>query len=404
MNKTIPLYLLLLSALSLSLLSFEVQAVPSYARQTGMACSSCHTTFPELTAFGRTFKLTGYTQTNSGKVETDELSIGQLPPIAVMLQVNGTNSKASDPTSNVNLPSQLSLLLAGRITPDLGSFIQLTMEQGTGFAMDNADIRYAKQSANTIYGITLNNNPTVQDIWNSTPAWGYPWTGGAGVTSPIIADGLGQNVAGLGGYAKWANGLYTELSVYRDTNGFDAPAGGVIETARISNVAPYWRVAWEDSFNNGDTLMLGTYGMQVKLYDNDTAPVAGEDKYTDVAIDTQYEHPYANSSDMLSAHATYTNEKQTLGLSDPGMSPTLKSFRLDGTYHWEHKAAATLAYTHNTGNSGAYDDTAWTAQISYLPWQNTKYTLQYTGYTKLAGETNAVSDNDTLLLQAWLMW
>ena len=271
--------------------------------------------------------------------------------------------------------------------------------------MDNVDIRYAKQSADTVYGITLNNNPTVQDIWNSTPAWGYPWTWGAGVTSPIIADGLGQNVAGLGGYAKWSNGLYTELSLYRETNGFDAPAGGVVETAHISNVAPYWRVAWEDSLNNGDTLMLGTYGMQVKLYDNaDIAPVAGEDKYTDIAIDTQYEHPYANSDNMLSAHASYTNEKQTLGLSAPGTSPTLKSLRLDGTYHWGHKAATTLAYTHNNGNNGAYDDTAWTAQISYLPWQNTKYTLQYTDYTKLAGETNAVSDNNTVVIQAWLMW
>jgi len=35
-------------------------AVPSYARQTGMACSTCHTVFPELTPFGREFKLNGY--------------------------------------------------------------------------------------------------------------------------------------------------------------------------------------------------------------------------------------------------------------------------------------------------------------------------------------------------------
>ncbi|HXQ20342.1 MAG TPA: hypothetical protein VN812_01625, partial [Candidatus Acidoferrales bacterium] len=36
-------------------------AVPSFARQTGLACSSCHTTFPELNAFGRAFKMHGYT-------------------------------------------------------------------------------------------------------------------------------------------------------------------------------------------------------------------------------------------------------------------------------------------------------------------------------------------------------
>jgi len=25
-----------------------------------------------------------------------------------------------------------------------------------------------------VFGISANNNPTVNDVWNSTPAWGYP--------------------------------------------------------------------------------------------------------------------------------------------------------------------------------------------------------------------------------------
>ena len=28
-----------------------------------------------------------------------------------------------------------------------------------------------------ILGVTLNNNPTVQDVWNTTPAWGFPHSG-----------------------------------------------------------------------------------------------------------------------------------------------------------------------------------------------------------------------------------
>src|SRR6185369_6947809 len=35
-------------------------AVPSFARQTGMPCTACHTNFPLLTPFGRAFKLNGY--------------------------------------------------------------------------------------------------------------------------------------------------------------------------------------------------------------------------------------------------------------------------------------------------------------------------------------------------------
>src|SRR5215471_5068197 len=37
------------------------EALPSYARQTGQPCAACHTAFPELTPFGRRFKLSGYT-------------------------------------------------------------------------------------------------------------------------------------------------------------------------------------------------------------------------------------------------------------------------------------------------------------------------------------------------------
>ncbi|MDE2137674.1 MAG: hypothetical protein KGJ68_09575, partial [Gammaproteobacteria bacterium] len=44
-------------------------AVPSFARQTGMACEACHTVFPELTHFGRVFKANGYILSNVKQVQ-----------------------------------------------------------------------------------------------------------------------------------------------------------------------------------------------------------------------------------------------------------------------------------------------------------------------------------------------
>ena len=38
------------------------QAIPSFAAQTGMPCSACHIGFPQLTPFGRAFKMDGYVQ------------------------------------------------------------------------------------------------------------------------------------------------------------------------------------------------------------------------------------------------------------------------------------------------------------------------------------------------------
>jgi len=66
------LFLNLLAILGLVVIAAPIaHAVPSYSRQTGMACSSCHYAPPELTPFGRTFKLEGYTFTTKEQV-TDE--------------------------------------------------------------------------------------------------------------------------------------------------------------------------------------------------------------------------------------------------------------------------------------------------------------------------------------------
>src|SRR5579872_3172623 len=45
------------------------EALPSFARQTGQPCGTCHTDFPALTPYGRRFKLLGYT-TCGGKYRT----------------------------------------------------------------------------------------------------------------------------------------------------------------------------------------------------------------------------------------------------------------------------------------------------------------------------------------------
>ena len=49
------------------------QALPSFARQTGQPCGTCHTNFPGLTPFGRRFKLLGYT-TGGGLYQTTPFS------------------------------------------------------------------------------------------------------------------------------------------------------------------------------------------------------------------------------------------------------------------------------------------------------------------------------------------
>src|SRR5215470_8088977 len=102
-------------------------ALPLYARQTGQPCATCHTAFLELTPFGRRFKLGGYT-----------LGGGDWsgPPFAVLLQPTFTHTQVGQEGgaaphfgSNNNFAmQQASLFTGGRITENLGAFIQGTYD------------------------------------------------------------------------------------------------------------------------------------------------------------------------------------------------------------------------------------------------------------------------------------
>jgi hypothetical protein len=423
MSRSIAFHITLVIA-SFMMLS-EANAVPSFARQTGMACTSCHTVFPELTSFGRQFKMSGYTLTGIKQIESspaeNNLKINETMPLSVMLQIGLTHVNKAVPdtqNNNIQFPQQLSLFYAGEITENIGSFIQLTYDQESDkLNWDITDIRYATQRNNNTLGVTFNNGPTVQDVWNSTPAWGYPWAGSGsapGVTAnaTTFVEVLGQDSAGLGGYALWNNGIYTELTLYRSAHlGSTQPDISSVNT--IKGVAPYWRLAWQNQLPNGNYLMVGTYGMNGQLY---PSGISGPtDSYTDVAVDAQYEHSF--SEDLLSVHLNIQNENQTLDASSPGFSPTIKTVKLDGTYHWDSHATATLAFWTTTGDSGDYsaapfgyvgspDNRGVMAQASYLPWQNTKFTAQYTAYSKFDNlpSGRSAADFDTLFLQSWLMW
>ena len=162
------------AVLVIGLLPRRAVSLPLYARQTGQPCATCHTAFLELTPFGRRFKLGGYTLDGGD---------WKGPPFAVMLQPTFTNTQAAQPggaapgfgVNNNFVLQQASLFTGGKITDNLGAFIQGTYDGvAHRFAWDNTDIRVAKQvnvdGHTLLWGATVNNNPTVQDVWNTIPA------------------------------------------------------------------------------------------------------------------------------------------------------------------------------------------------------------------------------------------
>lgn len=436
----------------------QSHAVPSFARQTGMACQACHTVYPELTPFGRSFKLNGYQIDNLPQVQgitsskEYELLLNQVPPLSVMFQTSYTKTGKALPDSAVPganaqdgqllFPQQASLFYAGRVAPELGAFIQITYDSASGNVhWDNSEIRYAKQvtgAANGLtWGITMNNNPTVQDVWNSTPAWQTPFdqkSSAAPVPGAITQiDGLltGHGVAGLTGYLWWGNSVYGEIGFYRSSpqafsvNGLSGPldstAGGT-----LTNNAPYWRLAYEHQWNR-NSLSVGMYGMEAKISPTGQPIAASNDRFSDIALDGQYQ--YIDDEHIFSTQTTYIRERQhldgtfALGGSENATND-LKTFRLGGSYYYRRTFGGALGYFSTTGSSDALLYTAnptfgfannspnsngWIGELGYIPWQNVKLLLQYVAYQKFNGASSNydgsgrnAGDNNTLYLLGWL--
>ena len=426
-------------------------AVPSFARQTGMACEACHTVWPELNHFGRVFKANGYLLDNLKQVRgvtaqrEEILSLASLPPLSIMVQISDTqfskglpdadgtvNGRAQNGT--VGFPQQISLFYAGKIAPHGGAFVQLTYSNSSGsLGIDNTDIRFADLKVlpgdqSLIYGVSLNNNPTVQDLWNTTPAFGFPYATsgiGAGFGNKARIDGaLGQDVAGLTAYLFWNEALYGEIGLYRTARQghagpLDSTAGGNI----ISGTAPYWRLAYEHNWGR-HSLEGGLYGADFKILPGPTGQALGGpiDHFKDVAEDVQYE--YAGEQHLFSVLATRIHEKQTLDAAFPASAMNhendLTTIRAAATYYYKRKLGGTFGYFRTAGStdttyvgtaSGSPDTKGWIAEFNYVPWLNTKFSVQYTAYNKYAGLSNNydgagrdASDNNTLYILAWLSY
>ena len=417
------------------------QAVPSYARQTNLPCSSCHYMFPELQPFGRLFKLHGYTLVGADVIEAKDkndrttLSLLKIPPLSGMVQASFSKINKTLPgtqNNDIGFPEQLSFFFAGQVTPHLGAFVQFTYAiEGASFGWDLVDIRYSHQtsvgSRDLVLGATLNDNPTIQDVWNSTPVWGFPYAASSVVPEPaaaaLVDGGLEREVAGLGAYAFFDGRLYGEFDLYRS-----APQGGPhppdqTSSGIIKNMAPYWRVALQHEWGS-HYLEIGTFGLTGKLFPNGVSGLT--DKYTDIAFDLQTEHRMGNSK--VTGHGIWIHEKQDLEAtyeSGGSANPTnkLNTLRLNANCYFMEQWGLSLGYFSTTGDkdTGLYAQEAITgsrtgepntdgiiAELAFLPWLNTKFTLQYVIYSKFNGAKDdydgfgrKASDNNTIFLLSW---
>jgi hypothetical protein len=434
---------LLLSAVAI--FARAAHAIPAFAEQTGQPCAQCHVGAfgPQLKPYGRDFKLYGYTATDGEK---------HLPGFALTLQTGYTHT--TDPqaglvsmgykdNSNLVADQQVSVYFGGRLAKEAGGFVQVTYDgTAAAWAWDNLDLRYAHQTrvlgADSVLGLSLNNSPTVQDAWNSSPVWGFPYNGSSLAATPaasaLLDGGIGQQALGLTGYLLWNDALLGELGAYHMLNdallnhlGTGSHASGSPADV-YDGVLPYWRLSW---YHDTDDWMVqaGATGLAADRFPAGDRSSGQLDRLRDRALDFNLQRK-GNDDHYWSDHALLLHEDLHLdasaALGSAGApSLSLDVFRADVSYSWHNTLTPTVQYFRTRGSSDAWWGTGdpagnpagspnsrgWVFDLGYvpmgkpdswLPWANARVGLQWIAYQQFDGVSAGAAGHDTLYLSLWL--
>jgi hypothetical protein len=436
-------------------------SLPLFARQTGQNCLACHAggQFPELTPYGRMFKMTGYT-IGERTVPLSAMVLGSYSKVA-------DTSKSDDPSADFSKNGSLifataSVFLGGKITDNIGAFAQVTYDPYSvqnsdgSYAghtnADNIDIRYADRfidgKNDFIFGVSANNNPSVTDPWNTAAAW-MQYVPVPSPSSSQFIDGntpyptfaSGGNIAGLTAYGFWNQMIYGEIGAYGTSTGlFRFMSAGLDSSSsctsncvtQLKGLNPYARLAISREWG-ASNLMVGAAGMVSQVYDFDPSETT---HYRDLLVDAQYQYlldPHTVTAQMaygwhrVSYPASVADQPAVDASGNPvantSSSDTSNVFRAKVTYVYQAKYGGSVNFFNQTSSTNTYylnsarvngnvtgnlGQRGATLEAFWTPIQYVRLGVQYTAYNRYNGaSTNYdgagrnASDNNSLFLYIW---
>jgi hypothetical protein len=269
----------------------QVEALPSFARQTGQRCAACHIggNWPQLTPWGRFFKLSGYT---AGKQFIDNEGIhfvpgGILGQAGITWSAQPNDAQGQPVVTQNGTPEAYGF--SAELGTNLGPWAGVFAEYGIGNtfpgwkgASGPIDIRtthfFHPGDHELLMGVDSNNDPSIQDVWNTVPSWGYPFYGSpqapGAPSSPMIAS-LAQETGSIGVYSLFDRHFYAEVSMYRVGTGFfrfmNAGTSYATGAQYLQGWNPYWRAYWTKE-QGPNVWMVGAFGMHSNVYPDSGSP------------------------------------------------------------------------------------------------------------------------------------
>ena len=324
-------------------------AIPSFARQTGLACDVCHTVFPHLTPFGREFKLHGYTYDYSALIKMvrdaakkraaeeggmPDLVINKIPMVSVRIAgvwanqdggsvvphgqiTDGQNvfsQPAGYPTNDTfNLVKDDSLYIAGEITPHLGAWVEIGGWNDNGNAATLAGYDailnggdHTVDNKNFTYGLSFENVVGFDDVGQAGPGnWGVPLMNPLSTHNTLFDPFNGTPIEGVEAYAMLGDftngGIYGNIGLYAPSTGNDEGTPPAPTVGRIAGGSGYnWEGAkhvdtyvnveyWLPGFKNIYS-MIGAFGYFGQEKMENASSVQYSDNVNDYGLEAQAQY------------------------------------------------------------------------------------------------------------------
>lgn len=388
------------------ILPSEAKAIPSFARQTGFSCSTCHTIPPRLNKYGMLFKMKGYTE---GKALADipagdGYTITKFNPVSVrVLSYPYVKKKGED--REIEFPDEFMIAFAGRITENVGAVLEPIYEAEEGeWDIEYARIAAVKDFNGVLVGVIGGwTSPTGTDPFISLDYHGRRLTRQKAtphdaLTNSGLQDVFDFNNRGASVYAYIANTLYVNVGAYTGTSRLENEDIGVEEELINRKGADpldlYGRVAvtpptgiadinvgafvysGRDKLQMPDGTPLDVYGT---IYEKNKAQRLGLD------LGVQKYLPNDFMAELLALFITGKDKLETAS----GTTEEVKhgGFNLSGTLYWKNKVGLSLVYgqyKYDDDNPLTETDEAnlkrkdLTLHISYMVRPNVRLAAEYT--------------------------
>lgn len=390
------------------------KSIPSYSRQTGLSCANCHTAVPNLTPFGRDFKLHGYVNATAQLISDHQSTsdtVGQgrtilefpsTPMVSARISsrwnyqsggdgglvphgvVSAGQGFISSPDGYgdkdvLNYLAGSSIYIAGEISPHLGSFIEFGGfdDEGGAFGLGMFDVALVSSDKtiggkNFVYGIRAEDALAAGDPSNSIGTWGLTaGLMGLSTQNTLFDPGTafmegGELFAMLGDFDR--GGLYASVGVYRPTanqtgNGY--VQGSISDLGAfngVNGVNDYVRVSYYlPPIGKNTYTEIGAFGYFGKL-NMVAAPAAALsssnyiDNYSDIGLDCQAQ--YIGEKHLVELFALYQIQRDGAfygidaftGLPAGGIAVERQGLGVELDYYYRNMIGPYVKYLYQTSD------------------------------------------------------